>query len=52
VNSRNALRNAQALAGCRAFACAASLVMRGLPYGQVHEHRDSEDRSPPGGHRV
>jgi len=52
VNSRIALRNAKALAGSCAFACAVSLAMRGLPYGQVPEHRDSEDRSPPGGRRV
>jgi hypothetical protein len=52
VNSRIALRNAKALAGSCAFACAVSLAMRGLPYGQVPEHRDSDDRSPPGGRRV
>ena len=52
VNSRNALRNAKALAGSCAFACAVPLAMRGLPYGQVHAHRHAEDRSPPGGRRV
>jgi len=52
VNSRIALRNAQALAGSGAFACAVSLAMRGVPEGQSYEHRESEDRSPPGGRRV
>jgi hypothetical protein len=52
VNSRIALRNAKALAGSCAFACAVSLALRGLPQGQTYEHRESEDRSPPGGRRV
>ncbi|HYP31462.1 MAG TPA: hypothetical protein VES00_06325 [Burkholderiaceae bacterium] len=52
MNSRIALRNAQALAGSGAFACAVSLAMRGVPEGQSYEHRESEDRSPPGGRRV
>jgi len=52
VNSRIALRNAKALAGSCAFACAAPLAMRGLPDGQACEHRASEDRSRPGGRRV
>ena len=52
MNSRIALRNAQALAGPCAFVRAVPLDMQGLPYGQAHEHRESEDRSPPGGRRV
>jgi hypothetical protein len=52
VNSRIALRNAQALAGSCAFACVVSLALHDLPYGQADMHRESEDRSPPGGRRV
>jgi len=52
VNSRIALRNAKALAGSRAFACAVPLLMRGLPDAPSYEHRESEDRFRPGGGRV
>jgi len=52
VNSRTALRNAQALAGSRAFACAVPLLMCGRPDAPSYEHRESEDRSRPGGRRV
>ena len=48
VNSRNAPRNAQALAGLRAFVCALPLCCERLPMGQALEHRESEDRSPSG----
>jgi len=51
VNSRIALRNAKALAGSCAFACAVPLTC-GLPGTLSYEHRESEDRSRPGGHRV
>ena len=51
VNSRNALRNAPALAGC-ALARAFSLYGADLPRGKAHDHRESEDRSDPGGCRV
>jgi hypothetical protein len=49
VNSRNAYRNAQALAGWCAFACALPLSMGALPCGQAPDHRESEDRPDPGG---
>jgi hypothetical protein len=45
VNSRNALRNAQALVGLRAF-------VRGLAMEPASGHRESEDRPDPGGRRV
>ena len=51
MNSRNAYRNAQALAGLHAFVrdlpCSG-----GLPMGQVPDHLESEDRPDPGGRRV
>ena len=51
VNSRNAYRNAQALAGLHAFVRA--LPCSGdLPMGQVPDHLESEDRPDPGGRRV
>ena len=52
VNSRNAHRNAQALAGLRAFACALPLCAGRLPTGQVPDHCESKDRPDPGGSRV
>jgi len=48
VNSRNALRNAQALAGLRASACVLPLVA----VGDAPEHGKSEDHPDPGGSRV
>ena len=51
MNSRNAYRNAQALAGLHAFVRA--LPCSGdLPMGQVPDHRESEDHPDPGGRRV
>ncbi|MDP9126498.1 MAG: hypothetical protein M3N82_18190 [Pseudomonadota bacterium] len=47
MNSRNALRNAQALAGSCAFARAVPLCL-----GRSPDHRESEDRPDPGGSRV
>jgi hypothetical protein len=52
VNSRNASRNAQALVGFRAFACADLSCSSDLPMGQALGHRESEDRREPGGSRV
>jgi len=52
VNSRNALRTAQALAGFRACVRAVSLAYGGLPTGQAPKHCESEDRPDPGGGRV
>ena len=52
MTSRIALRNAQALAGLRAFATAVPLCASGLMLGQSPEHRESEDRPDPGGRRV
>ena len=49
VNSRIALRNAQALAGSCAFVRALPLSMSALPYGQALEHCESEDGPRPGG---
>ena len=49
MNSRIALRNAQALAGSCAFVRALPLSMSALPYGQRLDHRESEDRPDPGG---
>jgi hypothetical protein len=49
VNSRIALRNAQALAGSRAFVRALSLSIGALPHGQRLDRRESEDRPDPGG---
>ena len=52
VNSRIALRNAKALVGSSAFACAVPLLMWALPTGQAYQHCESEDRSHPGGRCV
>ena len=52
MNSRNAPRNAQALAGLRACACAFLPCPNDLPMGQALDHRESEDRRDPGGSRV
>ena len=52
MNSRNASRNAQALVGFRAFACADLSCSSDLPMGQALGHRESEDRREPGGSRV
>jgi hypothetical protein len=52
VNSRNALRTAQALAGFRACVRAVSLGHGGLPMGQAPAHCESVDRPDPGGSRV
>ena len=52
VNSRNALRTAQALVGLRACVRAVSLAYGGLPMEQAPAHRQSEDRPDPGGSRV
>jgi len=52
VNSRIALRNAKALVGSRAFARAVPLLTWALPTGQACQHRESEDRSHPGGRCV
>jgi uncharacterized protein (UPF0128 family) len=49
VNSRIALRNAQALAGSCAFVRVLPLSTSALPYGQSLDHRESEDRPHPGG---
>ena len=52
VNSRIALRNAQALAGSCAFVRVLPLSTGALPYGQALDHRESEDRPHPGGYCV
>ena len=52
VNSRNALRTAQALVGFRACVRAVSLGYGGLAVGQAPVHCESEDRPDPGGSRV
>ena len=52
MNSRNAHRNAQALAGLRAVACVFQPCSHDLPMGQALDHRESEDRRDLGGSRV
>jgi len=52
VNSRNAHRNAQALAGFRAFVRALPPCAGLLSLGQTAKHRESEDARDPGGSRV